>query len=61
MSEPKESCENCRFYRDGDCRRNPPTFRFINDGICGGKIKVAEFPPAPGWCGEWKAKEDGDD
>lgn len=55
----KESCENCRFYSDFNCRRHAPVI-VVNAGfsISGGTASWSQtkypdtFPQE--WCGDWE-------
>ena len=57
MSEPTESCQSCKFWKEnrisGDCRRFPPVdIVRIRDGD---STVGAEFPTTypTEWCGEY--------
>jgi len=56
MSE-KKSCETCKHFYQGDCRRYPPQLVSVNDGP--GEIGESIYSWFPSvckseWCGEYE-------
>ena len=56
------TCETCKFYNDGLCRRNPPTliFKVEKCGEYAYQNESASWFPSvykDTWCGEYVEKE----
>jgi hypothetical protein len=54
MIPKEETCVNCKFYREEECRRYPPQLYFD------GQYDCRAFPIVSKnfWCGEYKEAED---
>ena len=64
----EQTCENCRFYMDGDCHRFPPVYSGVKEFVTGYNSETYvdyteerdtfAFPEVDKtkWCGEWQPK-----
>jgi hypothetical protein len=48
-SEPEESCGTCHCWREGRCRRYPPS-KVPGEQVSQHRVVTA----AADWCGEWR-------
>jgi hypothetical protein len=49
----EQNCENCRFYRNGECHRNAPVTR---KGSSGMEHATWPYVGSYTWCGQWEAQ-----
>lgn len=49
-----QSCENCFYWREQECRKNAPV------PVYGSAIRATNFPVTKPdhWCGEWRPARD---
>lgn len=53
-----ETCDGCRFSRNGECRRYPPSVVELAEWFDGQRdAEVWAFPPDTRRCGEFKERE----
>jgi hypothetical protein len=61
MSTPldgEERCENCEYWRDGDCRRKAPVVWIVE--VCGKVVSVFPEVDAHMWCAEFLPRRFGE-
>jgi hypothetical protein len=50
----EQFCDQCRYWRDGECRRHAPMPRKA------GRVALSDWPNVQSndWCGEWVAHDE---